>query len=130
MLSLLLVMETLHRYRIELCSNDPHWINFRTTFTAEGRDGQGKPCGRVATHNFDENSSRTLERLSIVSPPCATFEAYLYIIPHTLPKNNAIGEVGEIKASLSIFDGESLLRKEELSVNPWGGITRRLLLGD
>ena len=57
-------------------------------------------------------------------------ETRLYIIPHTLPENNEIAEVGEIKATLCLFDGEELLRREELSVNPWGGITRRLLLGD
>lgn len=123
-------MEKSHLYRIELCSNDPRWINYRAALTAEGRDAKGSPCGRVAAHNFDETSSRVLQRLSILSPPCATFEAYLYIIPHTLPENNEIAEVGEIKATLCLFDGEELLRREELSVNPWGGITRRLLLGD
>lgn len=57
-------------------------------------------------------------------------ELYLYIIPHTLPATNDIYDCPTLRAELTIRRGDKRLLCEELTINPWGGLSRIIRLDE
>ncbi len=122
-------MEPLHHFRIEISSDDPRWGCCHVVITAEGLDDAGERCGHYATENFEAvDTGCPPRRIALEGGPCRRLDTYLYIIPHTLPESSEVDDTPTIAACMSLYEGKTLLRTEPLEVNPWGGLTRHLIL--
>lgn len=55
------------------------------------------------------------------TPPCDHLLCYLYIVPHTLPKENAVDSAKPFEIELKICCAGRKLRTEKRLVNQWSG---------
>lgn len=60
-------------------------------------------------------------RASLETGPCDHLLLYIYIVPHTLPAGNDIGDTTPFEVEIRIAYGERRLRAEKRLINQWSG---------
>lgn len=65
-------------------------------------------------------------RLTLETEPCDHLLLYLYIIPHTLPKERSIEAAKPFPLELQIAWNGRRFRRETLAINQWGGCSLEL----
>ena len=65
-------------------------------------------------------SARTC-RASLEPGPCDHLLLYIYIVPHTLPAGNDIGDTTPFEVEIRIAYGGRRLRAEKRLINQWSG---------
>lgn len=133
-------MKAMNRYRIELSCAAPEWWRYNVVMTAAGYDGTGAECGyysvedRIAEPGSapaacpeDYPSDR---RTTLECGPCVRVQLYLYVVPHTLPEKGEIEQTPPLPGVLTLWCDGRKLRTEQLEINPWGGMSRYLTIGE
>lgn len=65
-------------------------------------------------------------KVRLVTEPCDHLRLYVYLIPHTLPADNAIGASKPFPLTLRIAYGGKHLRTERFDINQWSGASLEL----
>lgn len=65
-------------------------------------------------------------KVCLTTGPCDHLRFYVYLIPHTLPANNAIGESKPFRLDMRIGYGGKHLRTEHFDINQWSGASLEL----
>lgn len=60
-------------------------------------------------------------RASLETGPCDHLLLYIYIVPHTLPAGNDIGDTAPFEVEIRIAYGGRRLRAEKRLINQWSG---------
>ena len=60
-------------------------------------------------------------RASLETGPCDHLLLYIYIVPHTLPAGNDIGDTTPFEVEIRIAYGGRRLRAEKRLINQWSG---------
>ena len=130
----------MNRYRIELSCTAPEWWRYNIEMTAAGYDDTGAECGyysvedriaepgsapAAAPEGYPADRCTALE-----CGPCARVLLYLYVVPHTLPETDDIEQTPPLPGRLTIWRDGRKLRTEQLAINPWGGMSRCLTIGE
>lgn len=63
----------------------------------------------------------TDRKVRLTTDPCDHLQLYLYLIPHTLPADNAIVESKPFRLDIQIAYGGRKLRTEHFEINQWSG---------
>lgn len=58
---------------------------------------------------------------SLTTEPCDHLMLYIYIVPHTLPAGNDIGDTAPFEVEIRIAYGGRQLRAEKRLINQWSG---------
>ena len=76
---------------------------------------------RHRRRGLDLHRSLTLETV-----PCERIVLYIYVIPHTLPRDNEIGGHPPFPLQVRIRYGDRTVLDKEYSINQWGGASIEL----
>lgn len=55
---------------------------------------------------------------------------YIYVIPHTLPRENATRDIAPLNMLLQVDHGTTQVLKRRVEINPWSGENLELRLSD
>ena len=105
-------MATKEGFTIEISSRYEGWWRYNVALmcgcfdTAGNRTGFGNPGGG---------------RASLETGPCDHLLLYIYIVPHTLPAGNDIGDTAPFEVEIRIAYGGRRLRAEKRLINQWSG---------
>ena len=133
-------MKTSSGFRIELTCRYEEWWRYNVEMMCAAFDAADERIGFAAVRSQIAEAGAELRerpagvdvptRLSLESGACDHAQLYLYVIPHTLPRDNRIGAAAPFDLTLRIaLDGRAL-RTERIRVNQWGGTSLRLELAE
>lgn len=133
-------MKTKSGFVIELTCRYDGWWRYNVEMMCAAFDAAGRRVGFGSVRSQIAEAGAELReiprgveapaRLRLESVPCDHALLYLYVIPHTLPRDNRIGASEPFDVTLRIsYDGR-LLRTERHRVNQWGGASLHLRLTD
>ena len=75
---------------------------------------------RLLRHGGQPHRLR-IDRASLETGPCDHLLLYIYIVPHTLPAGNDIGDTTPFEVEIRIAYGGRRLRAEKRLINQWSG---------
>ena len=101
-------MKSVEKFTVEIRSGFDQWWRYNAALEAP-------PEG------LDLHRSLTLETV-----PCERIVLYIYVIPHTLPRDNEIGGHPPFPLQVRIRYGDRTVLDKEYSINQWGGASIEL----
>lgn len=118
-------------FTIEIASRYDGWWRYNTALmcgcfdTADNRIG----FASAESHVADVGANLTTKPAEIASErnlrldtlPCDHLMLYVYIVPHTLPADNDIGDTQPFEITLRIAYGGKTIRTEKRLINQWSG---------
>ena len=112
-------MKSVEKFTVEIRSGFDQWWRYNAALmcgAAEmGSNLEAPPEG------LDLHRSLTLETV-----PCERIVLYIYVIPHTLPRDNEIGGHPPFPLQVRIRYGDRTVLDKEYSINQWGGASIEL----
>ncbi len=131
-------MEQHEKYTVRIeCRAEEGW-RYNLAALAGALDEAGNRIGYSAaeSHVADVGSSLeapppnqpTAHDLKIETVPCERLTLYLYVVPHSLPRDNEIGIHHSFPLSVQILYGSEVALQQEFPVNPWGGASVEIKL--
>ena len=124
-------MATKEGFTIEISSRYEGWWRYNVALmcgcfdTAGNRTGFASAEAHVADvgSNLREKPSGNPGggRASLETGPCDHLLLYIYIVPHTLPAGNDIGDTTPFEVEIRIAYGGRRLRAEKRLINQWSG---------
>lgn len=67
--------------------------------------------------------------LRLETPPCDHLRLFVYLIPHTLPADNAVADSRPFPLTIKIAYGGKQLRTERCDINQWSGASLEMRIG-
>ena len=126
------------RFTVELRCRYKEWWRYNVEMMCAAFDAADRRVGFSAarSHVADVGAELREPPAGVVVPtelhldtePCNHALLYLYIIPHTLPAENRIGETPPFEVTLRVGCDGRPLRTEQIRVNQWGGASIQLRL--
>lgn len=132
-------MKTSSGFDIELTCRYEEWWRYNVEMMCAAFDEAGERIGFSSVRSQIAEAGAELRerpacevptRLRLASGACDRALLYLYVIPHTLPRDNRIGASAPFDIALRIGRDGRTLRTERRKVNQWGGISLRLELSE
>ena len=125
-------------FTIELSSRFEGWWRYNAVLMCGCFDTAGNRIGFEAaeSHVAEVQVGKGLDRrppevaadrrIVLTTDPCDHLLLYVYLIPHTLPRDNDIAGTKPFAADLRIACDGKPLRDERLTVNQWAGLSLEL----
>ena len=118
-------------FTIEISSRYEGWWRYNVALMCGCFDTAGNRTGFASTeaHVADVGSNLREKpagnpgggRASLETGPCDHLLLYIYIVPHTLPAGNDIGDTTPFEVEIRIAYGGRRLRAEKRLINQWSG---------
>ena len=123
-------------YKIEIESTFAGFWRYNIAVTCGLFGDDGERCGFVSAENSVAPVGSNLDsapagtpshrRLTFTADDCARLRMYIYLIPHSLPQTEKIGECKPFALTIKAeYDGEVVLR-DRRSINQWSGASIEL----
>lgn len=129
-------MEHAEKFRVEIQSRSDQWWRYNAALVCGAFDGAGGRIGFASAESrvaeAGEEFARRPERipayrkLSLETVPCASIVLYIYVIPHTLPRDGEIGGHPPFPLQVRIACGDRIVLDERYPINQWGGASIEL----
>ena len=127
-------MATKEGFTIEISSRYEGWWRYNVALMCGCFDTAGNRTGFASTeaHVADVGSNLREKpagnpgggRASLETGPCDHLLLYIYIVPHTLPAGNDIGDTTPFEVEIRIAYGGRRLRAEKRLINQWSRASR------
>lgn len=127
------------RFQITVASNFPELWRYNIALMCGCFDAAGTRTGFVTAESTVAPAGSNLKArpadcpadrtTRIETPPCERIVCYLYLIPHTLPDDNAIDGCEPFEIEVSITAGGRPLLRERRPINQWSGASIELQYG-
>lgn len=124
-------------FTIEIRSDSDHWWCYNAAMLCGALDGEGCNVGFSAAESHVADVGANLDeppagldlhrRLSLETPPCEQIVLYIYIVPHTLPRDGQIGGHPPFPLHIEITWGGKVVKTTTHPVNRWGGASIELI---
>ena len=124
-------MATKEGFTIEISSRYEGWWRYNVALMCGCFDTAGNRTGFASTeaHVADVGSNLREKpagnpgggRASLETGPCDHLLLYIYIVPHTLPAGNDIGDTTPFEVEIRIAYGGRRLRAKKRLINQWSG---------
>lgn len=118
-------------FSIEIASRYDGWWRYNTALMCGCFDAADKRIGFASAESHVAEVGANLPQkpaeiagdrsLRLDTVPCDHLMLYVYIVPHTLPAGNDIGDSQPFEITLRIAYGSKLLRTEKRLINQWSG---------
>lgn len=95
------------------------FLKHRSEIAPVGAELREKPKGYSAERGVELRSADADE-----------LTLYIYVIPHTLPRENSTRDIAPLNMSLIVEHGTKTILKRWVEINPWSGENLELRLGD
>ena len=110
-------MKSVEKFTVEIRSGFDQWWRYNAALMCGAFDASGNRIG------FASAESRVAEMGSNLEAPPVL---YIYVIPHTLPRDNEIGGHPPFPLQVRIRYGDRTVLDKEYSINQWGGASIEL----
>lgn len=124
-------MATKEGFTIEISSRYEGWWRYNVALMCGCFDTAGNRTGFASAeaHVADVGSNLREKpagipgdgRASLETGPCDHLLLYIYIVPHTLPAGNDIGDTAPFEVEIRIAYSGRRLRAEKRLINQWSG---------
>lgn len=128
------------RFSIEVRCSHREWWRYNVQLMCEELDAAGERVHFGTASSVIAEVGANLKaapaevkvpsKISYTTEPCHTARLYLYILPHSLPTEREIEAVSPFKLTIKISCDGTVLRTEQPTVNPWGGLSLILPIGE
>ena len=118
-------------YKIRLTTSFKEFWRYNVALCCGCYDAQEQRCGFVAADSTIAPAGSHLaerpddveeaRRLSFDVEDCHNIRLYLYIIPHTAPTSNIIGDVPPFDVKIEITHNKKCLYTKRHHINQWSG---------
>ena len=112
-------MKSVEKFTVEIRSGFDQWGRYNAALMCGAFDASGNL--EAPPEGLDLHRSLTLETV-----PCERIVLYIYVIPHTLPRDNEIGGHPPFPLQVRIRYGDRTVLDKEYSINQWGGASIEL----
>ena len=133
-------MDEMKRFSIEVRCSHREWWRYNVQQMCEELDAAGERVHFGTTSSVIAEVGANLKvapaevkvpsKISYTTEPCHTARLYLYILPHSLPTEREVDAVSPFKLTIKISCDGTVLRTEQPVVNPWGGLSLILPIGE
>ena len=133
-------MEEMKRYAIEIRCSHREWWRYNVQLMCEELDSQGERVHFGTASSVIAEVGANLKvppaevkipsKISYTTEPCHMARLYLYILPHSLPTEREVEAVSPFKLTIKISCNGTVLRTEQPIVNPGGGLSLILPIGE
>ena len=133
-------MDEMKRFSIEVRCSHREWWRYNVQLMCEELDAAGERVHFGTTSSVIAEVGANLKvapaevkvpsKISYTTEPCHTARLYLYILPHSLPTEREVDAVSPFKLTIKISCDGTVLRTEQPVVNPWGGLSLILPIGE
>lgn len=124
------------KFTIEIRSRSDQWWRYNAAMMCGAFDQSGNRVGFSSTESRVADMGEDLKtppagvdmqrRLSLETLPCDRIVLYIYVIPHTLPRDNEIGGHPPFPLRVKISYGGKSVLDREYAINQWGGASIEL----
>ena len=118
-------------FTIEISSRYDGWWRYNVALMCGCFDAAGNRTGFVSAESHVADVGANLEKkpdeaggdrsLRLATEACDHLLLYIYIVPHTLPAGNDIGDTQPFEVDFRITCGGKPLRTEKRLINQWSG---------
>ncbi len=128
-------MATDKRFTIEVRSSYEGFWRYNVAMTCGCFDSEGRRTGfatassqlaEVGANRSESPAGAHDRRIELHTDPCAAFDCFLYVIPHTLPADNDIAATRTFPLEVVVRADGRTLRRERYAINPWSGASIEL----
>lgn len=130
------MMERDEKFRVEIQSHSEQWWRYNAALVCGAFDAAGRRIGFASAESRVAEAGEEFIRrpetipahrkLSLETVPCASIVLYIYIIPHTLPRDGEIGGHPPFPLHVRIACGDRIVLDERREINQWGGASIEL----
>ena len=119
-------MKSVEKFTVEIRSGFDQWWRYNAALMCGAFDASGNRIG------FASAESRVAEMGSNLEAPPEGLDLHrsltldIYVIPHTLPRDNEIGGHPPFPLQVRIRYGDRTVLDKEYSINQWGGASIEL----
>jgi hypothetical protein len=125
-------------FTVEIRSDSDRWWCYNAAMMCGALDGAGQSIGFYSAESRVADVGANLEeppagqdlhrRLRLETLPCERIILYIYIVPHTLPRDRAIEGHPPFPLEVNIFQDGKVVKMKTLPVNRWGGASIELIV--
>ena len=108
-------------FTIEISSRYDGWWRYNVALMCGCFDAAGNRTGFVSAESHVADVGANLKKKPLATEACDHLLLYIYIVPHTLPAGNDIGDTQPFEVDFRITCGGKLLRTEKRLINQWSG---------
>lgn len=129
-------METGEKFTVEIQSHSDQWWRYNAAMMCGAFDGKGQRIGFSSTESRVAEMGESLKnppagtemhrKLTLETVPCERIVLYIYVIPHTLPRDNEIGGHPPFPLRVKITCGDRTVMDRDYAINQWGGASIEL----
>lgn len=129
-------MATDKGFKIEVSSSFAEWWRYNAALMCGCFAPGGERIGFCSTEDTVADAGANLQQkptdvvsdrhVVLTTIPCDHIVLYIYIIPHTLPADNAVRENKPFTLDVHIDYGGKRLRREHFAINQWSGASIEL----
>ena len=133
-------MEQMKRYTIEVRCSHREWWRYNVELMCDELDASGERIhfGTASSEIAEVGANLKVppaekkipSKISYTTEPCHTARLYLYILPHSLPTEREVAAVSPFKITIKLSCNGTAIRTEQPVVNPWGGLSLILPIGE
>ena len=124
------------KFTVEIRSRSDQWWRYNAAMMCGAFDQSGNRVGFSSVESRVADMGEVLKmppagvdmqrKLSLETVPCDRIVLYIYVIPHTLPRDNEIGGHPPFPLQVKVaYGGEAVLDRED-AINQWGGASIEL----
>ena len=129
-------MKSVEKFTVEIRSGFDQWWRYNAAVMCGAFDASGNRIGFASAESRVAEMGSNLEAppegldlhrsLTLETVPCERIVLYIYVIPHTLPRDNEIGGHPPFPLQVRIRYGDRTVLDKEYSINQWGGASIEL----
>lgn len=129
-------MKKAEKFTVEIGSRFEGWWRYNAALMCGAFDAEGERVGFASSESRVADTGSDLERapqgvdlhrsLRLETVPCERIVLYIYIIPHTLPRDSEIGGHPPFPLRVKIVCGDRIVEDREYPINQWGGASIEL----
>ncbi len=119
-------------FTIEVTSRYDGFWRYNTALTCGCFDAAGNRSGFAAASSHVADVGAELSAAPhdlttrLATGPCARIDCFLYVVPHTLPRDNDIDATRPFDLEVRIAYGGRPIRTERHAINQWSGASIEL----
>lgn len=124
------------KFTVEIRSRSDQWWRYNAAMMCGAFDQSGNRVGFSSVESRVADMGEELKmppagvdmqrKLSLETVPCDWIVLYIYVIPHTLPRDNEIGGHPPFPLQVKVAYGGEAVLDREYAINQWGGASIEL----
>ena len=124
------------KFTVEIRSRSDQWWRYNAAMMCGAFDQSGNRVGFSSVESRVADMGEELKmppagvdmqrKLSLETVPCDRIVLYIYVIPHTLPRDNEIGGHPPFPLQVKVAYGGEAVLDREYAIKQWGGASIEL----